>query len=101
MSKAQKRIEKNEARDFAAHIAAQSGRIFHFPENHNSIMILPNDKMGGFVRVHIAYCSLADTFKKRKGTLALQNRYEQGQYILVPFNEYHDVIANQFSDMVS
>ena len=87
--------EKEIATEFKTEIAEMGGEIFYCPHNGMSAVILPNDKMNGFVRVYVAYCSPNDKFSKKRARLILQERAYNDNYILFPvYGQKYDFVAN-------
>lgn len=89
-------IEKELARNFKKEIAEMGGKIFYNRTSGMSAVIMPNDRMKGFVRVYVAYCSLNDFFSKKRARLVLQDRVYNDNYILIPVSNdsYSDIAEN-------
>lgn len=78
--------EKKIARGFKYEIAEMGGGIFYNALSGVSVVIVPNDKMMGFVRVYVAHCSPKDKFSKKRARLVLSDRFWNDNYILWPLN---------------
>lgn len=85
--------EKEIAREFKVEIAEMNGEIFYCVARGISMVIMPNDRMNGFVRIYMAYCSPKDKFSKKRGRLMLKDRVYNDNYILYPVagEDYTDI----------
>jgi len=90
--------EKQLAAEFKFEVTEMGGEIFYNEDSGISVLILPNDKMNGFVRIYVAYCSPMDKFSKKRARLVLQNRVYYGNYILFPvlYAGFYSIIAERF-----
>ena len=91
-------VEKELAAEFKIEVAELGGEIFYNPINGMSAVVLPNDRVGGFARVYLAYCSKNEKFGKKRARLVLQDRVYNDNYVLVPIKgeTYADIVENVF-----
>ena len=80
--------QKNSRKAWKQELTMANGMIAQNRETGVTVVITPNDKIGGFANISIAYCSPGDKFSRKYGEYIALLRWENGERILVPLNGY-------------
>lgn len=73
-------------RDMVNELVLRKGVIAHDRNYGVTVVLTPNDKMGGFANISVAYCSPGDKFKRKYGEYIALSRWIDAKTILVPLN---------------